>query len=144
MVMHETYQPVSLSVLNKLENLILISEFIKETMTSWGLDENLIFDVHLAVDEACTNIIQYAYPDDQEGVIDIVCTLTQTSFVITIKDYGQPFDPLTLEDPTVDKPLEERGVGGLGVYFMKQLMDELHYHYKEADGYEKLTLVKHI
>ncbi len=142
--MGRSYQPVSLSVSNKLENLSLISDFIRNTMAAWELDENMIFDVHLAVDEACTNIIQYAYPDDQEGVIDIICTLTQKSFVITIKDYGQPFDPLLLEDPTVDQSLEERDVGGLGVYFMKQLMDELHYHFKELDGYEVLTLVKYI
>ncbi len=142
--MVDSYQPVSLSVSNKLENLCLISDFIRKTMTAWELDEKMIFEVHLAVDEACTNIIQYAYPDDQEGEIDIVCTLTPKSFVITIKDYGQPFDPLTLEDPAVDQSLEERDIGGLGVYFMKQLMDELHYHFMEVDGYEMLTMVKYI
>lgn len=142
--MREKLHGDTISVLNELENLPLISDFINRQMLKHGLDEAKIFDVRVAVDEVCTNIIQYAYPQGQEGIIHITCVMEGSHFVVIIEDNGQPFDPLQVSDPRVEGELEERELGGLGVYFMKQLIDELKYEYREEDGSESLTMIKYV
>jgi len=134
-----------ISVWNHISNLPVISEFVKNEMVRYQVTESKIFDVQMAVDEACTNIIHYAYPEDQEGKIEIACFMTaKNHFTVCIKDYGEPFDPTKLcESPDIDTSLEDREIGGLGVFFMKNLMDELKYEYRESDGYEELIMIKY-
>jgi serine/threonine-protein kinase RsbW len=131
----------NLRVKAEIENVPVVAKFLEEAMLYYGVDEALIFDVNVAVDEACTNIIQHAYPAEK-GPIDISCNKTESKLAVIIKDYGKPFDQTSLPDPDVTAGLEERRPGGLGVYLMRKLMDELCYEYK--DGCETLTMIKYV
>ncbi len=121
-----------------LENLSLIGDFIGDSMRGFGLDEHKTFDVQLAVDEACTNIIEYGYANEG-GMIDIACQRRGDEIIVVIKDRGKPFDPTSVQPPDMNASLEERKAGGLGIYFMKKLMDEVRYEFKE--GKNVLTMV---
>lgn len=127
-----------LKIEGKLENLAIIGDFITNAMSEFGLDGQKIFGVQLAVDEACTNIIEYGYANEV-GMIDIACQRRGEEIVVVIKDEGKPFDPTSVQPPDLNASLEERKTGGLGIYFMKTLMDEVRYEFKE--GKNVLTMV---
>ena len=130
-----------ITVSNKIENLPGIAQFISDALQKLGMPEEKIFDINVAVDEACTNIIQNAYSPDEEGTIQIRCeALNGNKCAVLIKDHGKPFDqtrPVTVDTTS---SLEERKPGGLGLFFIRELVDEIYYEYK--DGYETLTMVK--
>ena len=129
---------LKLKIEGKLENLSLIGEFIGDSMREFGLDNRKIFNVQMAVDEACTNIIEYGYANEV-GTIDIACQRRGEEIVVVIKDRAKPFDPTSVQPPDLNASLEERKTGGLGIYFMKTLMDEVRYEFKE--GKNVLTMV---
>jgi serine/threonine-protein kinase RsbW len=118
-----------LKVSARLENLAVIADFIETTMQGWGLGKG-VYAVQTAVDEACTNIMSYAYG---EGGGDITLSLFRKgpAFGVNIHDRGKPFDPNAVPPPDLDSELDERRIGGLGIYFMKKLMDEVSYSFDE-------------
>ena len=127
-----------LKVVGILENLSLIGDFIFDSMIASGLDARKIFEVQLAVDEACTNIIKYGYADEA-GTINIICCMRNGELVVVIKDEGKPFDPTSVQPPDLNASLEERQMGGLGVHLIKTMMDEV--RYESIDGKNVLTMV---
>jgi serine/threonine-protein kinase RsbW len=122
----------ALKVDSKLENLSVIADFIGTVMMQLGIEEG-IRQVQIAVDEACTNIINYAYSGGK-GVISISCELQCNDFVVTIMDRGRPFDPGVVPAPDLETGLEERKIGGLGIYLMRNLMDEVVYKVDTQKG----------
>jgi serine/threonine-protein kinase RsbW len=125
-----------------LENLSVISSVISETMEQAQIDAAIIPKVLLAVDEACTNIVLYAYPE-RKGYIRLACWINHDDFVISIVDKGKPFNPCSVSPPKLDVNLEDRSVGGLGIYFMRKFMDEISYKYHPRTG-NQLTMRKHL
>jgi anti-anti-sigma factor len=108
-----------------------------------GLDERAVDHCQLAVDEACTNVIEHGYHfDGAEQVIDIVCLREGQKFSITVADDSPAFDPLLVHDPNPSAGLEEREPGGWGVYFIKRLMDEVSYRYEANRNI--LNMVKYL
>lgn len=126
-----------------MERLSDIAEFIQEAAGASGLDENQTYDIQMAVDEACTNIIQHAYHGRPDGTIDIVCEPRGKEFVVTLRDYGDHFDPKKVARPDTRKPLELRKIGGLGLFFIYTLMDRVKFDFSTARGNE-LTMAKKI
>ncbi|MBU1932102.1 ATP-binding protein [Patescibacteria group bacterium] len=129
----------------ELKNLSIIGDFIAETMRQLGVDHARdIFDIQLAVDEACTNIVKYAYSCKDGGMIVIRCCLANSgnNLVVTIKDRGKPFDPSKIPPPDTKAALSERKVGGLGMFLMRELMDEIRYAFNKEEN--DLTLVKYL
>lgn len=97
----------------------------------------------LAVDEACTNIIKHAYKSNPNGKIIIKVDYNSDKLLITIIDYGSTFDPLVVPDPDLQKYYRNGKVGGLGMYLMKSLMDDV--KYKTVPGkYNQVLLSKRI
>jgi serine/threonine-protein kinase RsbW len=128
-------------VTNKLENLPAIAKFISDALQQLGMQEEKIFDVNVAVDEACTNIIQNGYSPDEVGTIEIRCeALNGNKCAVLIKDHGKAFDQTQAVPVDTTSSLEERKPGGLGLFFIRELVDEIYYEYK--GGYETLTMVK--
>lgn len=125
-----------------LESLSLIHSVVSEAMKQAKIDAAIIPRVLLAVDEACTNIAMYAYPEGK-GYIRLACWLDHQDFVISIEDKGRPFDPCSVSLPTFDTNLDDRKVGGLGIYFMRTFMDETSYKYDPRKG-NQLTMRKHV
>ena len=110
------------------ENLATIAEFVFRAAQAAGLDEEATFEVQMAVDEACTNIIEHSYREAPNGTITLCCELSEGNFAITIRDHGRPFDPEAIPAPDLECSLYERRHGGLGLYFMRELMDEVDFH----------------
>lgn len=123
------------------ENLSLIGEFVVAVARRAGFDDKGIFHIQLATDEACTNVIEHAYAD-REGSIHLVCTVRTDRLVIQIHDTGVPFNPLEVPPPNLNGPLEERETGGLGLHFMRSVMDEVKFEFDENGN--RLTMIKRL
>lgn len=115
----------------KLESLNTIRKFIREAAVNAGLDDNASYNLQLAVDEIATNTITHGYHEaNLSGDLIVHSELTDKLFRITIEDTGLPFDPRTLKLPAeedLSKPLEERPIGGLGVYLALNGVDRFDY-----------------
>jgi serine/threonine-protein kinase RsbW len=137
---------VSMSIQRELvvpgsfEYLVTIADFIAEVGREAGFDQDTIFHVQMAVDEACSNVIEHAYCGQEEGDIDLCCDCQGGEWVVTIRDKGRPFDPDQVVKPKLDTDLEDIKTGGLGLYFMHQLMDSVEFTFGK-DG-NKLRMVK--
>ncbi len=106
-----------------------------------GFDVGEIGDIQLALDEACTNTIVHGLKKDPDKTfrLEINCSIGEME--ILIYEYGEPFDPDKTEIPDVNAPLDDRKVGGLGVYFVRKLMDNVQYSISE-DGLKTLRMIK--
>jgi anti-sigma regulatory factor (Ser/Thr protein kinase) len=132
-----------LQVESDLRNLEIVGDFIAETMLALGAkDEKDIFEVQLAVDEACTNIMEHAYSGQKEGKITIQCklSLSKNEFLVKLIDQGKPFDPNAVLPPDTQATLDQRKRGGYGIYFMNKLMQTVKYAFTEKGN--ELTMTK--
>ncbi len=136
-------QRFSLTVDSRLERLGEIADFIEDAASCCGMDDKQVYDVQMAVDEACSNVIEHAYRGKPTGKINIVCEKRGKDFVVTIRDTGKPFDPKQVEQPKTNAPLSERNIGGLGLFFINKLMDHVKFDFSSGRG-NTLTLVKKI
>ena len=127
----------------KFEQLDAIRAFAAQAARDAGMDDSESYAVELSVDEACTNIIEHAYEDVEGGEIECTCNVDEKNLTIIIHDHGKSFDPSEVALPDLDADLETRPVGGLGVFLMKKLMDEVHFEPLGEAG-NVLTLVKHL
>lgn len=126
-----------------LERVPTACDFVGAAAQHAGLDEHAAYHCQLAVDEACTNIIQHGYAED--GVyqtIDVVCIRQLDRFLIEVIDNSPAFNPLEHVDPDPSTPLEERKLGGWGIYFIKKVMDEVSYQYQANQNH--LLMAKHL
>ncbi len=130
----------SIRVPARLENLEKLVEFALDALRRTGVGEREAAPVHLAIDEACTNCISYAYPEGQEGEIELACRIEPEEIVFTIRDWGRPFNPLKAEAPDLSLGIEDRPVGGLGIYLMKKSCDRL--EYRREEGANVLRIIK--
>jgi anti-sigma regulatory factor (Ser/Thr protein kinase) len=136
-------QSQKLIVPGRFERLIEIAEFVTQAAREAGLNDDEVFHVEMAVDEACSNVIEHAYAS-QRGDIDLACTCPTTGqFEVVIRDSGQPFDPAEVPAPSVGTVpnLDDLNEGGLGLYFMRKLMDEVRFEYVPGQG-NRLTMLK--
>ncbi len=129
----------------KNENLHQVFSFLLSSLEQYSIDRNTLRLVKLCVEEVFENISSYAY-DPATGMtrITVDCRGGEKTrkVVVSFYDHGRPFDPLTQEKPDLDLPLEERPVGGLGIYLVRSKMDEVIYEYR--DGENVLVLEKNL
>jgi anti-sigma regulatory factor (Ser/Thr protein kinase) len=126
----------------QFDSLAAIGEFITQAAEAAGLDDRAVYAVQLAVDEACSNIIEHAYGGEEEGDIEITYHINGNGLTVILRDQGCVFDPSDVSEPDRQCDLEERSVGGLGIFFMRQLMDEVHFECTLDSG-NKLTMIKY-
>jgi len=117
-----------------------ICAFVVEAAEMAGLDDAAAFHCQLAVDEACTNIIEHGYEGEDKGQIEIVCHTSPELLKIDLRDQAPPFDVSQVPGPPPNPGLEDMRVGGLGVHFVKTVMDEVVYTHE--NGTNSLLLVK--
>lgn len=133
----------SLTVDSRLERLSQIGDFVERVAHDFGLDDKQTYDVQMAIDEACSNVIQHAYGGKPNGSIDIAIEKRGKEVIVTIRDQGKPFDPKSVARPKTNVPLSERNIGGLGLFFMYKLMDRVEFDFSSRHG-NFLTMVKKI
>ncbi len=119
----------SITLAAQFENLDQVRGFVGQEAEAYGLGAKAVYAVQLAVDEAFTNIVEHAYGGECYELIECSCRYTADGLVIELKDSGRQFNPEGVPDPDLDASLEEREIGGLGLYFMRQLMDEVSFSF---------------
>ena len=112
---------------NQVGELTIMAEKIKELAQEWELSPALSVNINLVIEEALTNIIFYAFPDNDKHEIKVSITLINNMLSIKITDNGIPFNPLSQQQPDITLSAEERPIGGLGIFLISQIMDKMHY-----------------
>ncbi|GAB4420843.1 MAG: hypothetical protein Kow002_09430 [Anaerolineales bacterium] len=125
----------------QFSNLDDMREFVGDCARADGYSEKDVYAIQLAVDEACTNVIEHAYAGESDAKLEICCDVDYEAITIVIRDWGEPFDPSGVPEPNLDKDLSERRIGGLGIYLMRKLMDRVDYQPSSVSG-NTLTLTK--
>jgi serine/threonine-protein kinase RsbW len=123
-------------------SLVKIGEFVTQAAKSIGFDGFELYKIETAVDEACSNIIEHAYGQENIGDIVVSVATDLEKITITLTDFGEPFDPKYVKQPNLDANLEDRDNHGLGIYMMKQWMDVVTFDINQEKNV--LTLVKHL
>jgi serine/threonine-protein kinase RsbW len=140
---HEPKKRVFLAVFKSLDE---VRSFVAAEAEEYGLSPAAVYAVQLAVDEAFTNIVEHAYGGECQKQIECVCQRTDEGLVITLCDCGKQFNPLEVPDPNLEADLEEREIGGLGLFFIKNLMDDVTFTFipqcGERTGCNLLRMVK--
>ncbi len=117
-----------------------IGEFVRKVAQDAGFGSFAIYSIEMAVDEACSNIIEHGYGGEDKGKIQCTCAVDETRLTITLQDNGQSFNPAEIPQPNLSENLDEREAHGLGLYFIRQWMDEI--HFERSGSKNKLTLIK--
>ena len=130
----------SLTLPNDIETIPQLNEFIDTVAEEIGLDVSLVMSLNLALEEAVVNVMEYAYPQGEKGDVEIEVVADDDWLTFIISDSGTAFDPTTKEDADTTLSAEERPIGGLGIFLVRQLMDSI--QYERTDGKNVLTLRK--
>lgn len=125
----------------RVEILDQVRDFVGDMARTAEFSEKSIYAVQLAADEAASNIIEHAYAGQADRDFRVHCEFKDERLVMTFHDRGQSFDFKNVDQPDLTASLSERKVGGLGIYLMHKLMDEV--DYKVAKSGNFLTLIKH-
>ena len=125
----------------KFEFLDEIREFVGEIARKGGFGDKDVYNIQLATDEAASNIIEHAYEGVKDGILDLSCGMESELIKIILIDYGEPFDPSAIPMPDLQADLSDRKIGGLGIFLMRKLMDEVHYEPRD-DKSNVLTMIK--
>lgn len=126
-----------------LEALAQARHFVHQAALDAGLDEQAAHHCALALDEACTNIVEHGYHRDGAAhIIDICCRKDGGDFVVMVLDDSPEFDPLAVPDPTPTTSKSDLEPGGWGVFLIKKLMDEV--VYDRQDSRNRLIMIKRV
>ena len=125
---------------NDVHEVTRFSSFIKSVTEKLGIETPLARKLRLAVEEAVVNVISYAYPEGTEGDVTIKMMSDGHTLRFQIIDTGVPFDPTKKEKADTTLSIEERQIGGLGIFLVRELMDTI--NYERVDGKNILTLIK--
>lgn len=130
----------------RFENLDRVRDFVGGLADKSGFEPAAVYAVQLAVDEAFSNIIEHAYGGESDDQIECSVRASRKELVVSLRDCGKPFEPDKVPDPDLTAELEEREVGGLGLYFIRQLMDEVEFsfiaHPETGENCNLLRMVK--
>lgn len=121
------------------ENIPVITAFVDELLEQYDCPMKAQAQIDIAIDELFGNIVRYAYhPEIGSATVQVEVMKEPLAVVITFIDQGKPYDPLAKEDPDVTLSAEEREIGGLGIYIVKQSMSEITYEYKDGRNILKI------
>ena len=133
----------ALHVPSSTENLSMIRDFVKSIGTQSGMDDMEVAKLEMAVDEACSNVMEHAYNADSTKEVSIRATVDESSVQIEVIDTGKGFDPAAVEQLKLEELVSKKRTGGLGMRSMKLFMDEVHYEMRPGVKNE-LRMVKRL
>jgi len=143
--MNNNYQKSSerhLILHNDIQQIPQLADFIETIASEANLDQGLAMSLNLALEEAVTNVIEYAYPEGSDGLVDIEAVIREGQLDFIISDSGKPFDPTAKPEVDITAGVEERPIGGLGIHLVRHIMDSV--SYMREDGKNYLTMIKKI
>jgi anti-sigma regulatory factor (Ser/Thr protein kinase) len=112
---------------NRIDEIGAAAQLAQDFGARHSLASGVIHDLCVAFDEALSNVVKYGYRDDARHEISVRLAIAGTHVVAEIEDDGVPFDPLSAPPPRLEGGIDERPIGGLGIYLLRQLMDEVRY-----------------
>jgi serine/threonine-protein kinase RsbW len=124
----------------ELESLQEIRTFITECCAVFNVPSNIVLELKLAVDEACTNIITHGYQDMDPGSVILAFWIETDKILVQITDFGHPFEPVEAPKPDFEGALVDQELGGLGLFLIYQTMDNIDYQASMAGN--TLTFTK--
>ncbi len=127
---------------NNIRQVSRIQDWLEAISPELGIDEMLIPGINLALEEAVTNVINYAYPKGTYGSIELDASLEGNELKFILSDSGKEFDPTLRPEADINAGVEDRPIGGLGIHLVRQIMDSVSYERKE--GMNILTMTKNI
>jgi anti-sigma regulatory factor (Ser/Thr protein kinase) len=137
---HERLDLLEVILANQRTEIPKAHQLLDELAVQVGLSPKVCTDLHVALEEHLTNVINYGYSPDQPGRIAVRLVSSPDALRVEIEDDARPFNPLLAPPVDVNQPLEDRPIGGLGIHMIRQLTDELHYELRS--GHNVLTLIK--
>ena len=130
----------SIILVNDIAEVSRLATFIEEVGEAFALTPDVVLNLNLVIEEAVVNVINYAYPKEQHESIYLSAHLHEGSIVLVLTDTGKEFDPTLAPDADITLTAEEREIGGLGIFLIRQIMNEV--RYERIDGKNILTLEK--
>ncbi len=129
-----------LILFNRREEIAKLAPFIEEFAAQAGLAEELVFSLNLALEEAVSNVVLYAYPPDKKHTLTLVAKRDGDIVTFILSDTGKEFDPTAAPEADITLSAQEREIGGLGIFLVKQIMDSV--EYQRIENKNILTLKK--
>ena len=132
----------NITIINQLDQLEYVANIMELISEEWNIPTNIALSLNLVLEELVTNIIFYGYNDNDEHKININLSYVDKIIKVEIEDDGKEFDPLQLPVPALSKTIEESKIGGLGIHFVRKIMDDI--TYQRLGNKNRLTLTKQI
>ena len=130
----------SIILANDIAEISKLNQFIEEIGEEFSLAPDLVFNLTLVMEEAVVNVINYAYPKEDHEKIYVSARLHGGSIIMVIADNGKEFDPTLAPEADITLSAEERPIGGLGIFLIRNIMNEV--KYERIEGRNILTLEK--
>jgi sigma-B regulation protein RsbU (phosphoserine phosphatase) len=129
-----------LTLRNDIDEIPKLHALIQSIAQETDMDHALAMSLNLALEEAVSNVMLYAYPAGSPGQVDIEAAVLDDRIDFRVSDSGVPFDPTVASDPDLAADLKDRPIGGLGIFLVKRIMDDVSYTWE--DGKNILTMTK--
>ena len=130
----------SIILANDISEISRLYEFIEELGNDFSLSPDIEFNLNLVLEEAVVNIINYAYPKEEHESIYLSARMHEGSIILVLTDTGKEFDPTAAPEADVTLSADDRQIGGLGIFHIRQIMNEV--KYERIEGKNVLTLEK--
>lgn len=130
----------SIILANDIAEISRLAQFVDEVGEEFNLTPDIVFNLNLVLEEAVANVINYAYPKEEHQNIFLSAKLHEGSIVFVLTDTGKEFDPTAAPEADITLSAEDRPIGGLGIFLIRQIMNEV--KYERIDGKNVLTLEK--
>ena len=130
----------SIILANNISEITRLYEFIEELGNDFSLSPDIVFNLNLVLEEAVVNVINYAYPKEEHQSIYLSARMHEGSIVLVLTDTGKEFDPTAAPEADVTLSADDRQIGGLGIFLIRQIMNEV--KYERIEGKNVLTLEK--
>ena len=127
---------------NEVAEISKLAIFIDELGEEFGLSPDLVFNLNLVLEEAVSNVILYAYPKEEHQTISLIAKKKENQLIFVLTDSGKEFDPTQAPDADITLSAEDRPIGGLGIFLIRQIMNTV--EYQRIDGKNVLTLGKEL
>ena len=127
---------------NEMAEISKLAIFIEELGEEFGLSSELVFNLNLVLEEAVSNVILYAYPKEEHQTISLIARKKDNQLIFVLTDSGKEFDPTQAPDADITLSAEDRPIGGLGIFLIRQIMNTV--EYQRIEGKNVLTLGKEL
>lgn len=133
---------LTVSIVNNLSEIEKITNEVENLWSKYKLPLKIMYNINISIDELLSNIINYGFDDSSKHLISVEFELSNKVFTLKIIDDGKPFNPLEIDEPDINSSLEEREIGGLGIFIVKNLVDKI--DYQRINNKNIILIVKNI